>query len=115
MHSHDYISFFTDWKRPRMTSAWLGQRVSVEYYQENKDTNPCKEFHGAKLVDRIHPVPHSGNEPEACVTTGVGMWNDKIYHFLPHKKPSSGGDELQSEFFVSYDDFPEVVGKIYAL
>ena len=98
-----------------MTTAWLGQRVSVEYYEENKDKNPCKPFHGARLVDRVHPVPHPGNLPEACVATGVGMWNDKIYHFLPEKQPSSGGDELQSEFFVSYKDFPEVVGKIYAL
>ena len=116
MHSHDYISFFTDWKRPRMTSVWLGQRASVDYYKENKDKKPpCKDFHGAKLVDRIHPVPHGGNSPDACVTTGVGMWSDKIYHFLPDKPPSSGGDELQTEFFVPYADLPEVVGKIYAL
>ena len=34
----------------------------------------------AKLVDRIHPSDYNA---EACVWTGVGMWNDKIYHFLP--------------------------------
>ena len=112
MFSHDFMSFFTDWKRPRMTSAWLGKKVDMDYYREHKDEKPCPSFHGAHLVDRIHPSDYNA---EACVWTGVGMWNEKIYHFLPDKEPSSGGNEIQTEFFVSYDDFPEVVGRIYAL
>ena len=112
MYSHDFMSFFTDWKRPYMTSAWLGKKVDMDFYREHKDEKICGAFHGAHLVDRIHP---SGYNAEACVWTGVGMWNDKIYHFLPDKEPSSAGNEIQTEFFVSYDDFPEVVGKIYAL
>ena len=112
MYSHDFISFFTDWKRPRMTSAWLGTKVDMDYYREHKDENPCKSFYGAHLVDRIHPSDYN---PEACVWTGVGMWNEKIYHFLPDQEPSSAGNEIQTEVFVSYEDFPEAAGRIYAL
>ena len=113
MYAHDYLSFFTDWKKPMMTSAWLAQRVSVEFYEENKDKNLCKDFQGAKLVDRIHPVPNY--DSDACVSTGVGMWNNKLYHFLPDKPPSAGGEELQAEFFVKFEDLPEAVGLIHAL
>lgn len=34
------------------------------------------------------------------------MWNEKIYHFKPDEAPSSGGDEIQSEFFVRKEDLP---------
>jgi len=43
------------------------------------------------------------------------MWHEKIYHFLPDKPPSSGGDELQSEFFVPASKLPEVINRIYTL
>ena len=42
------------------------------------------------------------------------MWNDKIYHFLPDMPPSSDGDEIQSEFFVKYEDMPEAVADLYS-
>ena len=114
MHSHEFLSFFTDWEYPKMTTTWLGEKVSMDYLKENPNANPCKEkFLGAKLVNRAHPVP--GQDPENCVTSGVGIWSEKIYHFLPDKPPSSGGDELQSEFFVPFDLFPEVLGKLYLL
>ena len=42
------------------------------------------------------------------------MWNEKIYHFLPDKPPSSDGDEIQSEFFVKFDDMPTAVADLYS-
>jgi len=42
------------------------------------------------------------------------MWNDKIYHFLPDLPPSSAGDEIQSEFFVKYEDMPAAVAELYS-
>lgn len=91
----DYISFFTTWENPEMTSVWTSEiiepeiigSVAVDY------TNVCQpEFYGAKLVHHIHPVP--GRSADPCVTSGLGMWYDKIYHFLPDKPPSSDGDEI---------------------
>ena len=64
------------------------------------------------MTKKTHPVPGRSDEP--CVESGFGMWNQKIYHFLPDKPPSSAGDEIQSEFFVRYEDMPQAVADIYA-
>ena len=45
MFSHDFMSFFTDWKRPYMTSAWLGKKVDMDFYREHKDEKICGAFH----------------------------------------------------------------------
>lgn len=50
---------------------------------------------------------------DSVVESGVGMWHEKIYHFKPDSKPSSGGDEMQSEFFVSLADFPQALVDLY--
>lgn len=70
-------------------------------------------FHGAKLVHQVHPVP--GRDASPCVTTGQGLWSNKIYHFRPDAPPSSDGDELQTEYFVKYADLPEVLRKLYQI
>ena len=71
------------------------------------------EYYGAKHIseNRTHPVP--GRDSSPCVTTGNGLWRDKIYHFLPDKPPSSAGEEIQTEYFVKYEDFLEVIEKLY--
>lgn len=60
---------------------------------------------------KTHPVP--GYSDEACVESGFGMWNKKIYHFEPDRPPSSDGDEIQSEFFVKYEDLSAAVAEVY--
>ena len=79
-----------------MTSVWVGKTFGV-----NNQAPPFEaEFFGANHIatTRIHPVP--GIDPECCVETGEGLWKDKIYHFKPDLPPSSGGDEIQTEYFV---------------
>lgn len=97
LESHQFTSFFTDWKQPTMTSIWLGKKVPMTEVPENWEkltmNDVCEPtFHGAKLVERIHPVP--GRDSSPCVTSGIGLWRNKIYHFLPDKPPSSAGDEI---------------------
>ena len=75
------------------------------------DTACPAELFGAKLIKKTHPVKGRSSEP--CVESGIGMWNDKIYHFKPDKEPSSGGDEIQSEFFVDLEEFPKVMDALY--
>jgi hypothetical protein len=43
------------------------------------------------------------------------MWDQKIYHFKPEEKPSSDRNEIQSEFFVNLNQFPEVLKTLYAV
>lgn len=70
-------------------------------------------FHGASLIHQVHPVP--GRDASPCVSTGAGSWSNKIYHFRPDAPPSSGGDELQTEYFVKYADLPKVLRKLYEI
>ena len=81
-----------------MYQVWLGQKYKVgEQAPAFQST-----YYGAKHIvsptNQIHMI--STMDPEACVICGGGEWKDKIYHFLPHMKPSSAGDEIQSEYFV---------------
>ena len=63
-------------------------------------------------MHKTHPVPERSSDP--CVESGFGMWNEKIYHFLPDKPPSSDGDEIQSEFFVKFEDMPDAVTDLFS-
>jgi len=97
-----------------MTSVWVGYKKTT--WNEDDKSKPFDQvcdgdFFGAKLVERIHPVPLRDSEP--CVTSGLGMWHDKIFHFKPEGEPSSGGDEIQSEFFVDFKDFPNAMNDLF--
>lgn len=100
-----------------MTSIWTGRRYasSPEYLAEKSALTfeqACEpDFHGGSLVERIHPVP--GRDAEPCVSSGYGLWSEKIYHFKPDKPPSSDGDEIQSEFFVEYQHLQDAVRDLY--
>ena len=111
MHHQDFLSFFCTWKNREMTSVWVGKK----YY--NGDSLPLKEkeYFGASHItgNRIHPVP--GRDSSVNVTTGIGKWRDKIYHFLPDKPPSSAGEEIQTEFFVPYECFIEAIEALYLI
>ena len=83
-----------NWKSKKMTSVWLGKKY-IEKVPVVSD-----HFFGALHIktDRIHP--NHLKDPNNCVSVGTGPWHEKIYHFLPGKTPSSGGNEIQSEYFV---------------
>ena len=46
MHSADNVNMFTDWKEPRFTSVWIGQR----YDPKGKKLDIPAEFFGAKHI-----------------------------------------------------------------
>ena len=43
------------------------------------------------------------------------MWHEKIYHFWPHKAPSSAGYEIHTEFFVAISDLPAAMHALYEI
>ena len=111
MHNQDFLSFFTNWRERKMTSVWVGKK-----YYPNETAPPYEaEYFGAKHIatPNIHPVP--GRDSDPCVVVGNGLWKDKIYHFLPDKPPSSAGDEIQTEFFVKYEDFIAAMEALYSI
>jgi alditol oxidase len=89
------VSLFTDWRAPRLTQVWIKQRLDVPapLIQE------ASWFTATPASAARNPVP--GASPDACSQQlGVpGRWYDRLPHFRPEFKPSSG-DELQSEYLL---------------
>lgn len=112
-----YISYFTNWQEEKMNSIWTGDAFEPhngdysEWMVDYEELCDATWFDG-HLVKKQHPVPGRSDEP--CVDSGFGMWNEKIYHFKPDLPPSSAGDEIQSEFFVTYGDMPRAVLDLYS-
>lgn len=89
------VSLFTDWQNRRATQVWVKDRADAEFPDE---------FFGAKRASRnLHPLP--GFSAEHCTEQmGVpGPGCERLPHFRMNFTPS-GGDELQSEYFVARND-----------
>jgi xylitol oxidase len=87
------VSLFTDWHSGFVDQVWVKRRV---------DTDPAvpTDVHGARpSTTTVHPL--AAMSSEACTAQlGVqGPWHARLPHFRLEFTPS-GGEELQSEFFV---------------
>jgi alditol oxidase len=89
------VSLFTDWRAPRLTQVWLKQRLDAPA----SSVPEAPWFTATPAASPRHPVP--GGSPDACTQQlGIpGRWYDRLPHFRPGFKPSSG-DELQSEYLL---------------
>jgi xylitol oxidase len=88
------VSLFTDWQNHRATQVWIKDRADAEF---------SDEFFGAKRATcNLHPLP--GFSAEHCTEQmGIpGPGCERLPHFRMNFTPS-GGDELQSEYFVPRD------------
>jgi xylitol oxidase len=92
------VSLFTDWQHHQATQVWIKRRLVPG------DANKWEpEFFGAKLAkEKLHPL--AGHPAEACTEQqGIpGPWYERLPHFRMNFTPSSG-QELQSEYFVSFE------------
>lgn len=110
-NSADFLSFFLTWKDPNLHSVWVGQK----YAPEAKPPAIPDTFFGAKHItaEKHHPCP--GQDPYACIAPGHGSWTTKLCHFLPDRVPSSGGNEIQVEYYVPYRNFLKAFQALYAI
>ena len=98
----DYLSLFTNFDSRSFNSVWVGSKSKkVEFYGLLETTQ------------KVHPVPGMDSAP--CVGGGRGPWNEKIYHFVPEMQPSSAGEELQSEYFVRFEQMEQTLEKLYEI
>ncbi len=88
------VSLFTDWRAPRLTQIWIKQRVG-----EAASIAEAPWFTATAAQAQRHPVP--GGSPDTCTKQlGVpGRWYDRLPHFRPGFRPSSGA-ELQTEYLL---------------
>ncbi len=92
------VSLFTDWQQHQATQVWIKRRVAPD------DANKWQpEFFGAKLATKkMHPL--ADHAAENCTEQqGIpGPWYERLPHFRMNFTPSSG-QELQTEYIVSFD------------
>lgn len=104
MSSGYSVSLFTDWQKGRINEVWIKRRTEVG---KTLDANP--EFYGAKLATKnLHPIAEL-SAVNCTEQMGVsGPWYERLPHFRMGFTPSSG-KELQSEYFVPYQNAVEAI------
>ena len=110
MHLGDYLSFFTDFKEPRWSSVWVGNTNQDTSVQGDFDKVCEKEVHGATLTKATHPV--LGGETTHVTESGIGLWNEKIYHSKPNV-PNEASPQIHSEFFIHDADLALALSELW--
>ncbi|MEO5564353.1 MAG: FAD-binding protein [Chitinophagaceae bacterium] len=91
------VSLFTDWKNKNINQVWI-KAIADE------TMNTLTEFHGAKLATRnMHPLEDLSAENCTDQMGVAGPWYERMPHFKMGFTPSSG-KELQSEYFIPFEN-----------
>ena len=98
MSSGYSVSLFTNWMDQKISEVWVKRRMN---------TNPAdlgSDFYGARAATRnLHPVIQQSAESCSEQMGVPGPWYNRLPHFKMGFTPSTG-EELQSEFFVPYEN-----------
>jgi xylitol oxidase len=104
------VSLFTDWKNQNFGQVWVKRRIEKGLIYEASN-----DLFGATLAnENVHPI--STMSPINC-TEQMGLqgeWFERMPHFKMGFTPSSG-EELQSEYFVAYEDGYKALLAIYEI
>jgi len=87
------VSLLADFGRPTVAQIWLKTRLGVDGDPEVTPTL----FGGTWYDDSEELAPQNVNQRASI----PGPWSDRMPHFRLDGEPSNGGDELQSEYYVS--------------
>jgi alditol oxidase len=108
------VSAFTDWGSGKC-AVWLKSQVDGEDGGDSGSEVPGAGWLGGHpATEPVHPVP--GMPAENCTRQldVAGPWYRRLPHFRPEFTPSSG-EELQSEFFVTWERAGEALEAVRQL
>lgn len=109
MSSAYSVSLFTNW-RDDIDQVWVKSQVGDE-----DDFTEKADFYGATPAPaQRHPIPGISGEPCTEQLGVPGPWYERLPHFRMEFTPSSG-EELQSEYFVSYEHAVAAIQAIHEL
>ncbi len=97
------VSLFTDWRDQKISEVWIKRRA------DDGSDIPGRDFYGAVAAEKnLHPIAELS--AESCTEQlGVpGPWYNRLPHFKMGFTPSAGA-ELQSEYFVPFDQAVEAI------
>ncbi len=104
------VSFFTDYRDRNINQVWLKTRADDA---DSPEAGP--KLFDATLADRhMHPIEDISAENCTRQLRMPGPWHERLPHFRMDFTPSSG-DELQSEFFVPYENAWEAIDAMFEM
>lgn len=93
------VSLFTDWKNKNINQVWVKSKVAG-----NETGEIATEFYGAKPATKnMHPLEDLSAENCTEQMGVAGPWYERMPHFKMGFTPSSG-KELQSEYFIPFEN-----------
>ena len=87
------VSLLADFASPTVMQVWLKTRLGDGEHPEVAPTL----FGAAWYDDSDETSPENVNQRASV----PGPWSDRLPHFRLERQPSNGGDELQTEYYVS--------------
>jgi len=102
------VSLFTDWRTDRINQVWLKQRA------DSSPPNRTDFFGATPPPENRHPL--AGISAVHCTEQmGIsGPWHQRLPHFRLDFTPS-GGEELQSEYFIPFEALPAALRALQPL
>lgn len=94
------VSFFTDWQLGRVNQVWFKRQLSGDKALAVAPTL----FQASHAPTHRHPVTALSAAPCTDQMGIIGPWHERLPHFRLDHAPASGGDELQTEYFVARQD-----------
>jgi alditol oxidase len=93
------VSLFTDWKNKSINQVWIKSKVTTD-----KTGEVASGFRNAKAAtENMHPLIDLSAENCTDQLGISGKWYERMPHFKMGFTPS-GGKELQSEYFISFEN-----------
>ncbi len=86
------VSLLADFASPVVAQVWQKTRVGV-----GEAVSAARSLYGGSWSDDADEAVGSNLNVRGGV---VGPWSERMPHFRLDSRPSAGGDELQSEYFV---------------
>jgi xylitol oxidase len=100
------VSFFTDWKQPRINQVWFKRReIDPAGFELTKATRATRN---------VHPLIVLGAENCTEQMNVPGAWFERLPHFRMDFTPSTG-DELQTEYFVPREHALDAIDVVFSL
>ncbi len=111
MSSGYSVSFFTDYSDRIINQVWI--KSCLDEKEHSFDANST--LFDAQLAKRhMHPIEDISAENCTRQLGMPGPWHERLPHFRMDFTPSSG-DELQSEYFVPFEDAYDALEEMFEM
>ncbi len=93
------VNLHAGYSETHTRTIWQKSLVETDASGSAIDHDVPDELWGAPRLDVVELDPG-----RVTTLTVPGPWSERLAHFVPEGAPSAGGDELQTEYFVSRSD-----------